>query len=572
MKKILALIAALFIVTPLVTAQSVDEENDGRWTSIGMGQLVDGWVNIGQTYDVEIQQDASNPKRYRVWNPFGGIKGDLDPANESEYIGQIVFDVSDPENVMVEHGKPAGYVWTLNPERYQGEMYILNFLCFTYQTLLKAQGASKGEEYCMNMAKNTAKNSKKNSYVDDEGNIVIPYTRHAGSTFAKATETVENINVTAKIIMPSTQSRWEFKATADVLDFDFDGTPVSAVYNADTKSYVLDDVTNANVVTVTVKPNYVNTLIKDVTVSPEGGKINVSDNSKSFSFNRGAFPGNFTFTVNTFEATRRWTIVVEDDILVFDINGADPNIEYDAENGAYVYNTDAMSGTLHVGLQNGDASEDFNIVGVKPTFNREATFATLAVIPAPALDADGKGFSLNLADYTGVYSFQVQTEYVGAFIAKVQTPIVSTTQGSAYIRIKYDSSLVPANSVIKAYFYRSDAPDEMYLNYVVGLASGADINVLGLSPDTEYEYIVQFIVYDDNGDEISRNRPITVNFTTKSAPKPAAGVSVADYLWDTTEIPENKYGIFTFWTYRTGKNGSSLVVPELTPETPVIRG
>ena len=61
--------------------------------------------------EVELHQDATNPNRFRLWKPFTNENHFLsDPElNPTEYEGQIVFDITDPEHVLIEAGMPAGF-------------------------------------------------------------------------------------------------------------------------------------------------------------------------------------------------------------------------------------------------------------------------------------------------------------------------------------------------------------------------------------------------------------------------------------------------------------------------------
>ena len=60
-------------------------------------------------YEVELHQDATNPNRFRLWKPFTNENYLLADINETEYEGQIVFDITDPEHVVIEAGMPAGF-------------------------------------------------------------------------------------------------------------------------------------------------------------------------------------------------------------------------------------------------------------------------------------------------------------------------------------------------------------------------------------------------------------------------------------------------------------------------------
>ncbi|MDE7179863.1 MAG: hypothetical protein K2N88_01515 [Muribaculaceae bacterium] len=111
-----------------------DEEQAGQWTSIGNGTMVDAWVLTAYSnggvpinpadypFEVELQQNIENQNLYRVWRPYHSETFPLASSNTSIYQGQIVFDVTDPDHVIVRTGFPAG--WATD----SGEMYNFDLL------------------------------------------------------------------------------------------------------------------------------------------------------------------------------------------------------------------------------------------------------------------------------------------------------------------------------------------------------------------------------------------------------------------------------------------------------------
>lgn len=103
------------------------------WNDIGDATFVDGWVlpafGINQNaeenhYKVPLQQNVNNPDVYRLVDPYH-----LGPAadyNESRSAGYIVFDVSDPDNVIFKQSN-AGFA---NSQLGITELYCYNFLGF----------------------------------------------------------------------------------------------------------------------------------------------------------------------------------------------------------------------------------------------------------------------------------------------------------------------------------------------------------------------------------------------------------------------------------------------------------
>lgn len=155
-----AVLLLLLTLAPSAKAANIDEEEAGKWETIGTGQLIDGWVLpyiIGDEYknnpiEVEIQQYKENGKIYRIWQPYKNIFEVIDnavakgakrsTANEiakSDYKGQIIFDITNPEYVKigdfrsgdrVGNTKPAGIKVTKggnamysNQFGFEGELY-----------------------------------------------------------------------------------------------------------------------------------------------------------------------------------------------------------------------------------------------------------------------------------------------------------------------------------------------------------------------------------------------------------------------------------------------------------------
>lgn len=115
----------------------IDEVQEGQWKSLGMAEFVDGWILPSYTmggaqinpndyvYEVELQQNLNNENLYRLWKPYKmtGTPVYDQNLNLSTYDGQIVFDVSDPDHVVVVcNGLPSGM------KNNNGEFYLSNEL------------------------------------------------------------------------------------------------------------------------------------------------------------------------------------------------------------------------------------------------------------------------------------------------------------------------------------------------------------------------------------------------------------------------------------------------------------
>lgn len=98
--------------------------------------MVDAWVlpAYGYTpseypFKVALQRNIADRNVYRVWRPYRSEEFPLADKNTSAYSGQIVFDVTDPDHVVVKAGPAAG--WNTN----SGEMYnfdMLGYMLFDY--------------------------------------------------------------------------------------------------------------------------------------------------------------------------------------------------------------------------------------------------------------------------------------------------------------------------------------------------------------------------------------------------------------------------------------------------------
>ena len=128
----------LFDVVSLVKKQSYkpgdDQEKVGMWKDAGKATFVDAWVTAlleinyefvdpaSFAFEVPLQQSVQNPNVYRLWAPYHQPDFVYADANQSEYQGQIVFDITDPEHVFFKPGIPAGML--LN----NGELYAYDLL------------------------------------------------------------------------------------------------------------------------------------------------------------------------------------------------------------------------------------------------------------------------------------------------------------------------------------------------------------------------------------------------------------------------------------------------------------
>ena len=85
----------------------------GSWTDMGNATFTDGWLipgfgdnSMNRTYEVPLQQSVENKNLFRLVNPYK--VGPLAATNECETDGYIVFDVTDPDHVVLKFAN-AGY-------------------------------------------------------------------------------------------------------------------------------------------------------------------------------------------------------------------------------------------------------------------------------------------------------------------------------------------------------------------------------------------------------------------------------------------------------------------------------
>lgn len=110
-----------------------DEEQEGQWKNVGTATFVDAWITPSYSmggvqinpndypHEVELHQSVSNENVFRLWEPYKNAF--IASQNQSLYHGQIVFDITDPENVVVfANGLPCGF------KNAGGEFYLSNSL------------------------------------------------------------------------------------------------------------------------------------------------------------------------------------------------------------------------------------------------------------------------------------------------------------------------------------------------------------------------------------------------------------------------------------------------------------
>ncbi|MDE5555588.1 MAG: hypothetical protein K2J10_10465 [Muribaculaceae bacterium] len=125
--------AELFDVEGFVPYEEVDP-NEG-WTTVGSAFFEDAWITPAYSWEdgeeiapeetpitAVLQQNDATPTLYRLVNPYYDPYWVLFDTNQSTKDGYIVFDIADPDHVIVKAGYPAGY------KNGNGEFYVFGML------------------------------------------------------------------------------------------------------------------------------------------------------------------------------------------------------------------------------------------------------------------------------------------------------------------------------------------------------------------------------------------------------------------------------------------------------------
>lgn len=105
------------------------------WTTVGTATLEDAWITVSYVWSdgvgiapdeapitAELQQNDTEETLYRLVNPYYDPNWLLVETNTSTQTGYIVFDIADPDHVIVKAGYPAGY------KNSNGEFYVFGML------------------------------------------------------------------------------------------------------------------------------------------------------------------------------------------------------------------------------------------------------------------------------------------------------------------------------------------------------------------------------------------------------------------------------------------------------------
>ena len=91
--------------------------DEGNWETVGTAILEDPWVLPGlgidqhadeNKWEVPLQRNSENENLYRLVDPYHA-EGPVKEYNQSEEVGYIVFDVTDPDHVLFAPDAKAGF-------------------------------------------------------------------------------------------------------------------------------------------------------------------------------------------------------------------------------------------------------------------------------------------------------------------------------------------------------------------------------------------------------------------------------------------------------------------------------
>ena len=112
-----------------------EEDDPANWKDLGNATFMDGWVLPGigldqnleaNHYEVSLQQNVSDENLYRLVNPYKS--GPAAMYNSKSGNGYIVFDVTDPDHVLVSgNGVEAGFA---NDQAEISKLYCYNALAY----------------------------------------------------------------------------------------------------------------------------------------------------------------------------------------------------------------------------------------------------------------------------------------------------------------------------------------------------------------------------------------------------------------------------------------------------------
>lgn len=191
---------------------NISENDDVNWQDFGVATFVDGWVLPGlginqfdrnNWYEVDVQQHIMNTNRYRLVDPYHS--GPAAKYNSSTEKGYIVFDVTDPNHVLVNPNLvAAGFAnEDLGLSRiycYNMLQYYVNATGYPAATIVEAMGEDMAyTTYKDNLVTLAGYLDKEYGYIYD-ANFGTPDVREGG--YAWPNENGDSLDMTTYIFMP----------------------------------------------------------------------------------------------------------------------------------------------------------------------------------------------------------------------------------------------------------------------------------------------------------------------------------------------------------------------------------
>ena len=126
---------AVFDVEGMEPYEEIEIDPNEGWTTVGTATLEDAWISVAYKWEdgvgvspaeapitAVLQQNDEVETLYRLVDPYYDPNWLLIETNQSTKNGYIVFDIADPDHVVVKAGYPAGY------KNSQGEFYVFGML------------------------------------------------------------------------------------------------------------------------------------------------------------------------------------------------------------------------------------------------------------------------------------------------------------------------------------------------------------------------------------------------------------------------------------------------------------
>lgn len=289
-----------------------EEIQEGLWVTIGTGKLIDGWaIPDGNSslnpedvpLDVEIQRSTQSETLYRIWQPYKTLKEKTGINPNSEFFGQIVFDVQDPTNVIVRSGAEymAGYQNKKGGIALEQDKEV----CATnpYGLCLALFGSFA--DFIFNSESGYKENKSTYSETPDDPEymalvtvksaLIVDYT-FPGTR--PVSNNVSYIYIPKPVEVVPLISNWNINCDVDVLEFTIDGESAEIDYNNKKHFYDVKNLPIKTVFGIKIKDEYKgHYFISSITPEGEDEALALSEDNTSCEVNQLDFCGRHIFNV-----------------------------------------------------------------------------------------------------------------------------------------------------------------------------------------------------------------------------------------------------------------------------------